>query len=172
MDSTINLLMQAKLTLQTPYLSLYPAASVCHHAVVRTRRHFQTTEQAARRRIPAWIEEAIEGVSASDAIRALAYWRAQTKARDGKIRSGCSWCNSVPLGRLCLACQKRDDAGWVRRVRANRVEVVPPIQNLAERLERVEATLYLSDGVGRVETGPFSATSIIDSLDTKPRDEN
>jgi hypothetical protein len=125
-----------------------------------------TAEQFASRKIPAWVHEAFEGLSATDLIRAASLYKVVTGRSGHKAaRTACGWCGDkggLDFG-MCLACRKREDAQW--RVRVEGVspkgrKVVPPTHVLDERLRRVEAALFTPDGVGRVEDGPFAPESI------------
>lgn len=125
-----------------------------------------TTERMMRRRMPVWIHEAFDGISGMDLIRAVSLWKTLTDRSSHKLRrKSCAWCGTtrgIDAG-MCLACRKGEAVGWrltVESANQGKARLVPPVEDVDQRLRRVEAALFMEDGVGRVEDGPFAPESI------------
>lgn len=115
-------------------------------------------QHISRKRVSPWIEEAFEGVTVMEMLRALAFWRMVRDIKPGS--PDCSWCREKGIGGMCKVCKTRlDSSKRAREAREGR-KGPPRLDNLAERLERVEACLFEPNGVNRVEDGPFNPEGV------------
>ena len=122
------------------------------------RKHVSEFDKAARRRINPWIVELLDDMTGSDVLRAIHFWKVTRGQRPKSFT--CGWCKDLANGKLCKACQMREDARWKARVRASGRVPIPPIENIAERLQRIEDAIFEPNGVTRVEDGPFSPEAV------------
>lgn len=122
------------------------------------RKKVTVLERISKRRINPWIRDLLDDMTGADVLRAISLWKAMRVKKPASFT--CGWCTDRADGELCKACQKREDASWATRVADNGRKVVPPIENIAERLQRIEDALFEPNGVTRVEDGPFSPEAV------------